>query len=51
MERGREVRPPLGAESKERQNEYIKIKNGFQPSTSFILLNKLKNSSTDGCDF
>ena len=47
---GREVRPPLGAESKERQNVYVKETIAFH-STNFILLKKIKKSSTDDCDF
>jgi len=45
---GREVRAPLGAESKERQNEYVKETMTFN-SRNFISLNKIK-SSTDDCD-
>jgi len=38
---GRVMWPPLGAESKERQNEYVKETMAFN-STNFILLNKIK---------
>jgi len=34
---GREVRPPLGAESKGRQNEHVKEAMAFN-STNFIVL-------------
>ena len=38
------VRPPLAAKSKERQNDYIKLKANFMSSTDFQLLNQTEGN-------
>jgi hypothetical protein len=38
------VRPPLTAKSKERQNDYFKLKTDFMSSTDFQLLNQTEGN-------
>ena len=51
---GREVRPPLGAESKERQNEYVKETmtfNSISLREGSVNVERLcQNQSTYGCE-